>query len=183
MQKKKKQIGAELEIPEGITIEISKDVKVKGPKGELTRRLYDPIIFMKVEEGKVKFNAKKNSKREKRQIGTFKAHIKNMFKGVGEGHVYKLKICSGHFPMNVSAAKGEFVVKNFLGEKVPRTVKIIEGVDVKLDGEIVIVESLNKEHAGQTAADIEQLCRITNRDRRIFQDGIYITNKDGKEIK
>jgi large subunit ribosomal protein L6 len=106
-----------------------------------------------------------------------------MIKGATEGHVYKLKVCSGHFPMNVAVAGKDFVVKNFLGEKKPRQVAIKEGVDVKVEGEIVTVESCDKELAGQTAADIETLTRITNRDLRIFQDGIYITEKDGKPVR
>ena len=36
--------------------------------------------------------------------------------------------------------------------------------------------------AGQTAADIEQMTRRPSFYTRIFQDGIYITIKDGKEI-
>jgi large subunit ribosomal protein L6 len=113
---------------------------------------------------------------------TFKAHIKNLIRGVMEGHLYKLKICSGHFPMSVSVSGEEFIIKNFMGENVPRTLKLKENVSVKVEGDQVIVESIDKEKAGQTAADIEQLTRVTNKDLRIFQDGIYITFKDGKEI-
>ena len=54
---------------------------------------------------------------------------------------------------------------------------------MKVDGDLVTVQSTSKELAGQTAADIEQLCRVTGRDRRIFQDGIWIIEKDGKPIK
>ena len=84
--------------------------------------------------------------------------------------------------MNVSMSGAQFIVKNFLGEKIPRVLHIKEGAKVTISGTEVVVESINKEIAGQVSADIEQLCRITNRDRRIFQDGIYITQKAKKEI-
>ena len=85
--------------------------------------------------------------------------------------------------MNVSINNEELIVKNFLGEKAPRILKIKPGVTAKVEGSDIIIESTNKELAGQAAADIEQLTRITNKDRRIFQDGIYITEKDGKKIE
>ena len=116
-------------------------------------------------------------------VKTYKAKLKNNLIGVNEGYTYKLKICSGHFPMNVGVNGTEFTIKNFLGEKVPRTITLKEGASVKIEGEQIIVESIDKEKAGQVAADIEQLTRVTNRDNRIFQDGIYITEKAGKIIK
>jgi large subunit ribosomal protein L6 len=122
------------------------------------------------------------NKKSKKTANSFKAHIKNMVKGANEGHIYKLKICSGHFPMTVSLKGETLEIKNFIGEKVPRTLKVLEGTTVKVDGTEIIVESINKEKAGHMAASIEQLTRRPGFDRRIFQDGIYIVEKDGKII-
>lgn len=180
----KPDINEKINIPEKVEIIIDNGlVKVKGPKGEIVKRLFDPKIKMDIQDNKILIESKKTTKREKRLIGTIKAHIKNMIKGVNESFIYRLKICSTHFPMTVSVNNDEISVNNFLGENVPRTVKIKKGVNVKIEGNIITVESPDKELAGQTAASIELLCRITKRDRRIFQDGIYITEKAGKEIK
>lgn len=174
----------ELEAPQGVTLSVTESVlKVKGPKGEVERSFTHPKIKVTVENNKVKILGTLVSRREKAIIGSFKAHIKNMFKGAVNGHVYKLKICSGHFPMNVSVKGNEISVKNLFGEKIPRVLKFDEKTKVKIEGDLVIVEGIFKESVSQTAANIEKLCRITNRDRRIFQDGIYIIDKDGKEIK
>lgn len=175
------ELKENVKIPEGVQVEASNsNVKVKGPKGELERDFRFQKIKTKVEGNKIIITAKDATKKEKTQAGTVKAHLKNMVKGVSEGHVYKLKICSGHFPMNVTVSGDAFSVKNFLGEKVPRKLKIKEGATVKVEGTDVSVESIDIEKAGQVAADIEQLTRITNRDIRIFQDGIYIVEKSGK---
>jgi large subunit ribosomal protein L6 len=181
---KEAEIREEIEVPKEVEIKIEKGlVTAKGKKGECSKKLLNPKLSIEVKEGKVVVSAKKATKRQKTMMVTFAAHIANMIRGANEGHVYRLKICSGHFPMNVAVSGKEFVVKNFLGEKNPRTVKIKEGVDVKIEGDIIVVESCSKELAGQTAADIESSTRITNRDLRIFQDGIYITEKDGRPVR
>jgi len=169
-----------IELPEGIQGEAKgREVKIKGPKGELVRSFNFPKVNFTVEGTNLNIVVKNATKRDKTQVGTAKAHIKNMIKGVTEGHKYVLKICSGHFPMNVALNGKKFVVKNFLGEKVPRELEVKDGADVKVDGEQVIVEGIDIEIVGQVAADIEQLTRITNKDIRIFQDGIYIIEKPG----
>ncbi len=171
----------ELEIPEGVEVNVENNgVAVKGEKGELQRNFVSKKITFSKSDNKVILSAKNATKREKTMMNTFKAHVKNMFKGVIEGHKYELKICSGHFPMNVALKGDELSIKNFLGEKVPRVMKIQPDVKVKIDGEKIVVEGIDIEKCGQCAANIEKTTRITNRDRRIFQDGIWITSKPGK---
>ncbi len=184
---KLENIEEKVEIPEGVSLEISgKTVKLSGEKGSLERNFRFPLIeFSKKEDnGKTYFSVfvKKYTKREKKIFGTIKAHIKNMIKGVTEGHTYKMKICSGHFPMNVSFKDNELIVKNFFGEKTPRTLKISPDVSLNLSGDIITLSGINKELLGQTASMIEKLTSRSGFDKRRFQDGIYIIEKDGKKI-
>ena len=183
-KKEKKKISETIEIPKGIEVKIENYfVMAKGPKGENKKHLFNKKIQMKVEDKKIMITSKRSTKREKKAIGTFRAHIKNMLKGVTDTHKYVLKICSGHFPMNVSVSNNQIIVKNLLGEKIPRVMDIKEGINVKVENDQIIVESVDKEKASQCAASIEKLTRRTGYDSRIFQDGCWITAKDGKEIK
>lgn len=178
-----KSLETEIEIPQNVEVKIHNGIHVKGPKGEVFRPLKDPKIKVEQKDNKIIIGTKKVSKKEKRLVNSFDAHIRNMLKGVTEEIVYKLKICSGHFPMTAGVENSAFVVKNFFGERIPRVLKLKKGVDIKVDGEIVIVKGVDLELVSQTAANIEQLCRIVKRDRRIFQDGIYIIEKDGEAIE
>lgn len=175
-----KKIEERVEIPEGVDASVGERIiNAKGPKGSSQRKWNDQKIKVSIEGREIVFMVTdKPSKRERRSVGTLVAHTKNLLRGAKDGFNYKLKICSGHFPMNVSVAGKEFVVKNFLGEKTPRKVGITPGVKVVVQGTEVTVEGVDKEQVAQTAADIEQLTRRTNYDKRIFQDGIYIVHKD-----
>jgi len=180
----KENITKEIELPESVTAQLGEGalLNVKGPKGEVNRVFLHSKISIVIENGKIVLKVSNGTKREKSAICSMTTHAKNMVSGVQENHIYKLKICSGHFPMNVAINNGEVVIKNFLGEAVPRKVSILPGADVKIDGDNITVTSPDKELAGQMAARIEKLCVITNRDKRIFQDGCYITHKAGTDI-
>lgn len=156
---------------------------IKGPKGEVTKLFFNPKVKIEIKDKKITIKPLNSTKREKKIMGSFKAHIKNIISGCLEPHTYALKICSGHFPMTVAIAKDTLVVKNFFGEKEPRELKLKKGATVKVEGDIINIEGPDKELCGQIAADIEKLVKRTEYDRRIFQDGIYITKKDGIEIK
>ena len=132
----------------------------------------------------MELSSKKATKREIKMIKTIKAHINNMIKGMNEKFIYKLEAVYAHFPitLEINKEKNEVLIKNFLGEKRPRIAKIMSGAEVKIDKTHIIVESDNKEVAGQTAANLEIATKIKNRDRRKFQDGIFITEKCGDLI-
>ena len=167
---------------QGVTASyVDRTMTVTGPKGELKRQLGYPGIVIDINESVV-VHAVQLTRKMKMHLGTIVAHIKNMIRGVTEGYVYKLKVCSGHFPMTVAVSGKKFEVKNYFGEKVPRVLTLKDGAKVSVSGNDITVEAIDKELAGQVAADIEQLVRITDKDRRIYQDGIYITEKAGKEI-
>jgi len=179
----KATIIEQVPVTEGVSASYTDGVlSVQGKAGTVERRIVQPGIVLSVKDGAVHFVAEQATQREKRHIYTMRSHVRNMLRGAKEGHTYKLKVCSGHFPMNVSISADKITVKNFLGEAVPRVLALKKGATVKLDGDIITVSAPSKELAGQQAADIEQLTRITNRDRRIFQDGLYIIEKDGRPL-
>lgn len=178
----KEDLRKEIELPNNTSVKIDGTIKITGPQGDVEKKLIYPKIKISNEGNKLILESKKATKKEKKIINAFSAHLKNMIKGVVEKHTYKLKICSGHFPMNVSISNNQLIVKNFLGESIPRKITIKPGVEVKTEGAEIIVTGISKEITSQMAASIEQLCRIRNKDLRIFQDGIWITNKGGKEV-
>lgn len=174
----------EIEIPEACSILIEgRIIIVKGPKGEIVRDVKNKLLKNEIKDNKIILYADKASKNHKRIVSTFTAHLNNWLKGVTEGHTYKLKICAGHFPMTVVVKGDVLEIKNFIGESKSRILKIKPGADVKIDARDITVTGINKETVSQVAADIELLTRRPNFDRRIFQDGIYITEKDGKKIR
>ena len=172
---------AEVELPQGVEVTLDHEVTIKGPKGTVKKELSYPNIHLKKDGNKVVLEPQnKFTKQQKRMINTFAAHLKNMVHGVQQGYEYQLKICFTHFPITVSVEKDTVVIKNFLGEKVPRKARILPHVKVEVKGDVVVVTGIEKEVTGQTAANIELATRITTLDRRVFQDGLWITEKPGR---
>ncbi len=178
----KSNIDEKIALPQGVSVVIDHgSVKVKGPKGEVVRKMIAPQVSITADAEKVSFKSKKATKREKKMLYTFLAHTKNMIRGVQEPWVYKLKICAGHFPMSAAMSGNKFALKNFLGEKIPRECLIPAGVDVKVAGQEITVTAVDRELGGRVAGRLELLTFKSRKDQRTFQDGIYITQKPGKE--
>jgi large subunit ribosomal protein L6 len=179
----KRELEQIIEIPEGIDVEIDgAKVITKNSAGKNEREFDISKLSLEKKDNKIIIGNKKATKKEKRKMNSIAAHIRNMIKGLQKKFEYKLKICFSHFPITVEVKGNEALIKNFLGEKTPRKAKIPAGVDVKAEKDTIIVTSPDKELAGQAAANFENATRIPMRDRRIFQDGIFITDKCGRGI-
>ncbi|MBI5391714.1 50S ribosomal protein L6 [Candidatus Woesearchaeota archaeon] len=174
------RFDTDIVVPDNVKASVyDNTVHLEGPKGTLSRTFIHPRFTLSFETPRIfiKSTMQKPNRADKMLINTCRAHIRNLIKGTQEGYHAELKVCSGHFPITVAVEGSMFVVKNFLGEKYPRKTSLYPGVKVVVSGETITVDGLDIEAVGQTAACIEQSTRITNRDRRIFQDGCYITKK------
>lgn len=167
-----------VEIPPDVDVTLEESVlTVSGPKGTMVRNMRFPQIDLVLEDGEIVISTASDKKRLLAMSGTLEAHAKSMIRGVTEGYEYRMKAVYSHFPIQLKLQGNRLVISNFLGEKQPRVAKILEGVTVRLGSDEVILTGIDRERVGNTAANIEHATRITKRDPRVFQDGIYITER------
>lgn len=168
-----------VEVPNGVSLNLEgRKVTVAGAKGEIERDFSHTLLEMGLKDGALKIWAVNPRKREASLVNTISSHVRNMIKGVTQGFTYKLKIVFVHFPMTVGAQGQKFVIQNFIGERQPRYADIVSGVNVRVEGEDVIVEGADIEKVAQTAANIQQATKIRKKDLRKFMDGIYVYSKE-----
>lgn len=95
-----------INIPSGISVNIDKGLLiVKGPKGELTKKVDENIIKFNIAEGNITSEALRNDKFSKSLWGTYMSHLQNMIKGVSEGFQKKLTIEGVGFKWEVKGEK------------------------------------------------------------------------------
>ena len=166
--------------PEDVKVEIQGGlVRVTGKLGTTEEDLSHTGAEITMQNGTIHVKIPGSSRRSEALLGTIISKIKNLVRGVTEGYTYRLKIIASHFPITVKVDKDQVLIENFLGERYTRKAKIV-GRDTKVmvKGDDVIVTGINKEHVGQTAANIELACKIKRKDPRKFLDGIYLYQKE-----
>jgi large subunit ribosomal protein L6 len=167
-------------IPQGVTVTVapgSNMTTVKGPKGTLARSFRSLGVKVRVDGGHVVVEKQLPRREEKALAGTYAAHIQNMIRGVTDGWTYTMKAVFNHFPIKMTVQGEQFLVENFLGERAARTARIVPGVKITVKGADVTLEGVDLAAVSQTAANIENCTKIRNKDIRVFQDGVYITQK------
>jgi len=178
----------ELEIPEGVkvTLDGNHHITVKGPNGKITKDFsHVRGIKVSIEENKIIFSTNFPKSGTLALTKTIYNLIKNLIIGVQTNYKYICKVCYSHFPCTVEVKpdKKEIHVVNFLGERAPRVTHYLDNVEVKVEGEDVILTGPDKETLGQTAANIQRCCRIRKKDPRVFQDGVYLYKRQiGEEV-
>jgi large subunit ribosomal protein L6 len=185
----------QIELPDDVDASLDHlDLTVEGPNGSVTRKLWYPDVTVSVEEITVEggedaedrqvdgvvIESPEEDRKTVATVGTFESHVRNMVFGVTDGWEYQMEVFYSHFPMQVEVQDGDVVISNFLGEKSPRRTTIHGDTQVQVDGEEVTLSGPDIEAVGQTAADIEQLTRVNDKDTRVFQDGVYITQKPSR---
>jgi large subunit ribosomal protein L6 len=164
-----------IQVPDDVQLMLDgRKVTVNGPKGTLTRDFSHEPVSLGMDGKTVKVWAEWPRKKESALVGTIHSHIQNMITGVRRGYTYKLKIVFSHFPISTKVKEKTFLIENFTGERSPRKAKIIGGVQVKVQGDDIIVQGINLEEVSQTAANIEQATKVKRKDPRIFLDGLYV---------
>jgi large subunit ribosomal protein L6 len=165
-------------IPAGVTVSRDGEVlRVTGPKGTLSRALANPYISITAGTKEVVISTESGRKEHMALCGTFASHLRNMVRGVTEGFTYHMKVVYSHFPIQLKLAGDRLEINNFLGEKHARHARVEEGVKVTLGNDEITLEGMNKESLGTTASNIEHATKIRYRDPRVFQDGIYLTER------
>ena len=175
-------ISHSIALPEGASASIAGDVITVSKDGQsLSREFRHHKVEVRAVNGDLEVFVNLPRRSDKALAGTWAAHLRNMALGIDEGFEYRLKAVFSHFPMSLKVDGKQMVINNLFGEKVPRVAKLPWSpaeVEVRVENKTdVVVRGADREKVGQTAANIERACRIKKRDRRVFQDGIYIVSK------
>lgn len=175
----------DIELPDDVSASVDHlDLTIEGPNGAVTRRLWYPDITVTITDGEegdvVRIENSATDAKTLATVGTFESHVQNIIHGVTEGWEYEMEVFYSHFPMQVNVDGGEIIITNFLGETASRRTDIRGETDVEINDEEITLSGPDIEDVGQTAADIEQLTRVKDKDPRVFQDGVYITQKPNR---
>lgn len=175
----RKDIKKTIQIPAGYEIQCQeKAVLVRKGNEEIEVPFKIKEVKPRIEGNEFIVEKKAGNKTDKKLIHSLISHLNNAIKGMEEKYEYKLQICSVHFPMTSKIEKNKIIIKNFFGERKDRVLTIKPGVQIDIKNDIITVTSSNKNLAGHQASEIEALTRVTTRDRRVFQDGIWIIKKE-----
>ena len=134
-------------------------------------------VKVDIQQGKATVSSANDRRKVKAHAGTWAAHMKNMVIGVTKGWEAQLMIVYSHFPMKFSVEGDKVKIGNFLGERKDRITEVKGNVKVDVKKDVVTVTGNDKEEVGQAAAVIEQSAKVRGFDKRVFQDGVHLTQK------
>ncbi|TLD39362.1 ribosomal protein L6 [Venturia nashicola] len=169
----------ELAVPEGVKVHIkSRIVTVTGPRGTLKKDLgHLAVSFSLPSKNVINIELHHGTRKNVATLRTVRTLINNLFIGVTRGYKYKMRYVYAHFPINVNLEKNkdtglfEVEIRNFIGEKISRKVVMRPGVDVEPAKNVkdeLHLTGISLEDVSQSAADIQQSCRVKNKDIRKF---------------
>ncbi len=141
-------------IPAGVTAEIrGAAFTVKGPKGELARRLH-PEMIIEIGEKEITVKRPSDSKYHKSLHGLTRTLVANMVKGVSKGYEKNLEIEGVEYRAELKGAS----LMLSLGFASPVRYEPREGITIAVpEPKKISITGIDKEKVGQTAAEIRSL--------------------------
>jgi len=137
-------------IPNDVKVDLKEDLlTVKGPKGELKRNIH-PMVNVDTDNDKIVVSVNDEAKESKSFHGLFRALIANMVIGVSHGFERRLEIVGVGYRAELSGRTATFN----LGYSHPIVFELPEGIDAKIEKTGIILNGIDKELLGRTAAKI-----------------------------
>jgi large subunit ribosomal protein L6 len=141
-------------IPNGVTVTVDGNtVKVKGPKGELVRKM-NPAMTVAVDNGNVSVARPSDEANHKALHGLSRTLIANMIEGVTKGFQKQLDIVG----VGYKAETRPYGLQLALGFSHPVEYRAPQGIKLTAPQPTqIVIEGANKEIVGQVAAELRSL--------------------------
>jgi len=169
-------------IPSGVDVAIAgQDVSVKGPKGNLSLTVAEPITVVRNEDGVLDVARPDDERRSKALHGLTRTLVANMVTGVTEGFERKLEIVGVGYRVQAKGSDLEFA----LGFSHPVVVSPPEGISFVVESPTRFsVTGIDKQQVGQVAANIRKLRKPEPyKGKGIRYAGEHVRRKVGKAGK
>ncbi len=144
---------APITVPKGVTVDLKgNDVKVKGPKGELSRTIR-PEIEIKMEGDKVILSKKTDDRLSRALYGLSRTLVANMVKGVSDGFEKTLEMTGVGYRATMEGTK----LVMALGYSHPVEIEPPQGLQIAVGkGNVITVTGIDKQAVGDLASAIRE---------------------------
>lgn len=140
----------QITIPQGTHVTVSDGVvAVKGPKGELRKKVHSDVEIAVVTDSVV-VKPRSETRNALALWGTFSSHVQNMIQGVNEPFEKKLVVEGVGYKANMQGATLVLDVGFSHSVEMP----VPEDIEVSAEKNEVTVKGIDKERVGQFAADV-----------------------------
>ena len=142
-------------VPSGVDLKVDGQVvTVKGPKGELSHTLAEPITLEKADDGTFNVVRPNDERKAKELHGLSRTLISNMVVGVTDGYRKSLEIAGTGYRVQAKGSDLEFA----LGFSHPVVVPAPAGITFTVERPTLFhVAGIDKQQVGEVAANIRKI--------------------------
>jgi large subunit ribosomal protein L6 len=166
-------------VPGGVTAQVNgQEIKIKGPKGELSHVLVEAIIA-KLDNGEIEIAMREDTKTARAMWGMSRTMVANLIAGVTEGFTKRLEITGVGYR---AALQGQNLQLQ-LGYSHDVIYPIPQGIQIACARPTeIVITGIDKQKVGQVAAEIRSYRPPEPyKGKGIKYAGEFILRKEGKK--